>query len=138
MKSWLLYALISASLWGLWGFFGKLASRTLTSQNLLLLGSLGSLAVFPIYIAFFSKHLKFIWNQADYYTAILGGVVGSVGSLCFYLAISKGEASRVVTITAIYPVVTFFLAFLFLKEPITIQKLIGIGLAVFGVFLLSR
>jgi transporter family protein len=138
MKSWIIYALTAVGLWGSWGFCGKLASRSLAPQNLLMLACLGSLTVFPLYAALFFKHLEFSWQRADCYYALIGGAAGALGGLFFYLAIAKGEASLVVPVTAIYPVVTLALACIFLKEPLSVQKGIGIALAVLGVCLLSR
>ena len=57
--------------------------------------------------------------------------------VCFYLAISRGEASRIVPITALYPVVTCLLAYFILREPMNLQKSLGILFAVSGIVLLS-
>ena len=38
---------------------------------------------------------------------------------------SKGKASSVVTTTALYPLVTLALAFMILKEPITLKQVVG-------------
>ena len=138
MKPWLLYSFVALVLWGAWGFFGRLASRSVAPRSLLLLGSFGSLLVFPIFLAIFQRHFKFNWHNTDYYYGIMGGIVGALGGLFFYWAISRGEASRVVTVTAMYPVVTVMLAWLFLKEPLTIQKIMGIAFAVLGICLLAR
>jgi transporter family protein len=138
MKPWLLYSLVTMGLWGFWGFSGKLASRSVASYNLLLLASLGTLMVLPLYFAIFSKHFKFLWQNVDYYFALIGGIVGAIGGLFFYLAISKGETSRVVVITATYPVVTVLLSCLFLRECLTIKKTLGVMFALLGIYLLSR
>lgn len=138
MRPWLLHSFIALGLWGFWGFLGKVASRSVASRNLLLLSSIGSLLVFPIFLAIFHKHFRFIWHDADYYYAIIGGTAGALGGLFFYWAISRGEASRVVIVTAMYPIVTVILAWFFLKEPLTIQKIAGIVFAVLGICLLTR
>lgn len=137
MKPWLIASLAAVCLWGLWGFCGKLASRSVASQDLLLLTLLGNIIVFPIYVALFGRHFKFLWQNADYYFAIISGVVGAIGAMFFYLAMSKAEVSRVVVVTAIYPVITVILACLFLHESMTAYKLLGMVLALFGIYLLS-
>lgn len=138
MKPWLLPAIAAMILWGGWGFFERLAARSVAPRNLVLLGSIGSMLVFPLFVALFHKHLRFDWHNADYYSAVIGGFVGALGGLFFYWAISRGEASRVVTVTAMYPVVTLVLAALFLREPFTIQKTAGIAFAMLGIVLLAR
>lgn len=138
MPAWLIYSLVTVGLWGVWGVFGKLAARSVTAETLMLLGSIGGLLVFPVYVAIFHRHLRFSWDRPDYYFAVLAGVLGTIGALFYYQALAHGEASRVVAVTAIYPVVTVLLVYLFLREPLNAQKIIGIALAVAGVLLLSR
>lgn len=116
----------------------KPASRCIGSLTLLLLASAGSLLVFPVVAAAFWRHFQFLPRNWDCWFDILGGVVGAVGGLFFYLAISKGEVSRVVAITATYPVITVVLAALFLREGMSLHKVAGIVLAVLGVCLLSH
>lgn len=138
MKPWLLYSLAVMGVWGTWGFFARMAARSVTPQNLVLLGAIGGLLMYPIFFAIFHEHLKFNWHNADCYYAVIGGILGTIGALLFFWAISRGEASRVVPITAMYPVITVILAWLFLKEPLTAQKITGIVFAMLGVCLLSR
>lgn len=137
MPLWLVYSLVALCLWGLWGFLGKIASQYMNSYTLLLLGSLGALVMFPVYMGLFYKHLKFEWNSPGYYCAALCGMVTAFAAFFFYLAISKGEASRVVAITATYPAINFILASIFLNESLTLHKSAGILLTIAGVCLLS-
>ena len=137
MKTWLLYSIICLFLWGFWGIFGKLASRSVSSPNLLLFALIGNFIVFPIYLGMFFKQISFKITSIDYYLAILAGVIGTIGGLFFYLAISKGEATRVVLITALYPVITVIFSYFFLNEQITIYKFFGILFALVGIILIS-
>ena len=50
---------------------------------------------------------------------------------------SKGKASSVVTTTALYPLVTLALAFMILKEPITLKQAVGIAFAISAILLIS-
>lgn len=138
MKIWLFYTVITACLWGVWGFFSKLASRSVTPKNLLLLGSLGGILVLPIYISMFYKQFRFEWNCPNYYYAILGGIAGSIGGVFFYQAISKGEISRIVVITAMYPIITVLLSLVILHERLTPYKIAGICFALIGLYFLSK
>ncbi|MDM8555394.1 EamA family transporter [Desulfococcaceae bacterium HSG7] len=138
MKTWLILSLLVMCCWGVWGLLGKLASRTVSSQNLMLLSSFGFLIVFLLSIILFHKYFSFQFNNVDHWYAILGGFVGSAGGLILYFAISKGDASKVVCISAMYPALTVILSFAVLKEDITLYKVLGIMFALFGVFLLSK
>ncbi len=138
MKIWLIYAALCTTMWGVWGLFGKLASKTVTSRNLILLGTIGAIVIYPIYFLLFFKDLKFDWKAPAYYYALLAGLVGSLGAIFFYLALAKGEASKVVVITALYPALTVLLSILVLKESMAPHKIAGIVFAIVGVLLLSR
>ena len=138
MTNWIFYSLIALFFWGLWGFCVKVASRSITPGSLVILSTLGSLSVFPIYLALFARHLKFQWQHSDYYMALAGGMAGAVGGLFFYFAISKGEASRVEMITALYPMITVILAGFFLNEALTVTKIAGIVCAIVAMILLTQ
>ncbi|MHC5080458.1 MAG: EamA family transporter [Planctomycetota bacterium] len=49
----------------------------------------------------------------------------------------KGKASVVVPLTALYPVVTLVLVFVFLREPLTAKQGVGIALALAAMVLFS-
>lgn len=137
MALWLIYAMIALFLWGIWGFLAKIASQAMSSYTLLLLGLIGAFIMFPVYLTLFFNHLRFSWHNPVYYCAPLAGAASALAAFFFYLAVSKGEASRVVAITATYPVITLILAFIFLGEQITFQKTVGVIVTVIGILLLS-
>ncbi|MDD5466323.1 MAG: EamA family transporter [Anaerolineales bacterium] len=137
LSSWLTSALMTMLLWGFWGFFGKLAARTVTPQNATILSVLGWAASLPFLIIFFRRYQAMDWGDPNYYFAFLTGLLGSLGGLFYYFALSRGEASRVVAVTATYPLVSVFLAAVFLREPITLPRLIGVALALGGIYFLS-
>ncbi len=137
-SSWFVYSIITSILWGAWGFLGKLASRSMSAQTLLFLSTIGWVITLPVIYYLFKHNFKIALNHPDFYWAILSGVLGSLGSAFFYFALAKGEASRVVAITAAYPLITAILAVGFLNEQITVNKFVGLFLAILGVIFLSR
>jgi bacterial/archaeal transporter family protein len=138
MTTWVSYSLIALFFWGFWGFCEKVASRSVIPGNLIILSTLGGLSVFPVYLLLFARQFKFSWQNPDYYMSLAGGMAGAVGGVFFYFAISKGEASRVVTLTSLYPMISVILAFLFLNEALTAQKIAGIACAVAAMILLTQ
>lgn len=136
--AWLINTSLSFLLWGFWGFFGKLASVSMRGEALLLFSSLGWLITFPFYYLLFRTYFHSTPFNLDMVWAILSGLAGSFGVVFFYFALAKGEASRVVAITAAYPLVTAILAFLFLREPFSVSKILGLGFVLLGIFFLSR
>jgi bacterial/archaeal transporter family protein len=138
MTTWVSYSLIALCFWGLWGFCEKVASRSVIPGNLIILSTLGGLSVFPVYLLLFARQFKFSWQNPDFYMSLAGGMAGAVGGVFFYFAISKGEASRVVTLTSLYPMISVILACLFLNEALTAQKIAGIACAVAAMVLLTQ
>jgi bacterial/archaeal transporter family protein len=138
MTTWVSYSLIALCFWGLWGFCEKMASRSVIPGNLIILSTLGGLSVFPVYLLLFARQFKFSWQNPDYYMSLAGGMAGAVGGVFFYFAISKGEASRVVTLTSLYPMISVILACLFLNEALTAQKIAGIACAMAAMILLTQ
>lgn len=136
--NWLVYSLLSLFTWGLWGFFGKVASRSISGEGLVLVSSLGWAATFPILFMVFRTHLRPSLGSGDLAWGILAGAAGSLGMLFFYFALERGEASRVVAITAAYPLITALCAFLLLGEEFSLQKLAGLFFALIGIVILSR
>lgn len=134
MSAWLALSLATLTLWGLWAFFAKLATNHLSPQSALFYQILGILMAGLILWS--SLGFKPQFHAAGAGFAIAAGIVLIIGELLFYLAITKAKASLVVTVTALYPIVTIILSFLILKEIITIRQAIAIGLALTALVLL--
>lgn len=56
---------------------------------------------------------------------ILSGLATGASWLCYYKALQKGDASKVVPIDKLSVVITLILAFVFLHEQFTAKSLIG-------------
>lgn len=69
--------------------------------------------------------------------AIASGVIASGGLILLFIALGRGAATQVVPVTAAAPVVTAVLAALWLSEPIGIRTILGTGLVVAGVVLVT-
>ena len=68
---------------------------------------------------------------------LVAGAFGALGVLCFFYAIERLPASRVVPMTAAYPALTVLLSWLLLHEKLTPRHLAGIAFALVGVSLLA-
>lgn len=69
--------------------------------------------------------------------SILAGLLGGTGVIFFYFAMKSGKSALVVTLTALYPLITLFLSYFFLKEQATIKQLLGIFFALIAIVFLS-
>jgi bacterial/archaeal transporter family protein len=69
--------------------------------------------------------------------AIGSAILASTALIAFYIALGRGEASVVVPVTSIYPVVTLILSALVLAEKVTVLKGAGTLVVVIGVAMIS-
>jgi transporter family protein len=135
MSSWLPAAIGAMFCFGLWGFFPKLAVLYLDPRSALVYQTMGGLLVGLVVLA----SLKFApdYHPRGVLFAVLTGLAGVAGTLCFMAAAARGRISLVVSLTALYPLITIVLAALFLKEPLTLKHLAGMVCAVLAILLLS-
>lgn len=69
---------------------------------------------------------------------LLAGTVLSISVISFYMALSRGPASTVAPLFGMNIAVVSVLGFAILREPISMEKIFGIILAVGAIFLLTR
>jgi len=133
----LLIILITFASWGLGSFIAKLATNRIGEKSVFwdLIGYFPAVIIYSL-IVFKTKSL-FSANKTGVFLAILSGAVGSFGLIGFYILLTKKDASSVVPLTALYPALTAILAFIFLKESLTLTKIVGIILAMIAIYLLS-
>ncbi len=135
MENWLLPASAALIVYGLWGFFPKLAVTYINPASALIYEVAGAMLVGLI-------SLWWVGFQPESHPkgilfAMLTGVTGMLGTLFFFAAASRGKISVVVSMTALYPLITIMLAAIFLREPITAKHALGMLCAVTAIVLLT-
>ena len=135
MESWLIPASAALIIYGLWGFFPKLAVTYINPASALIYEVAGAMLVGLLTLFWVGfqpeSHPKGILF------AMLTGVAGMLGTLCFFAAASRGKLSVVVSMTALYPLITILLAAIFLREPVTVKQLLGMFCAGAAILLLT-
>lgn len=137
MKMWHIYSLLCLLFWGVWGVLGKLATRSVPTRNYIFLVLVGNAIVLPFLFWALSKGQSLRIDTMDKWFALLSSIAYVVGGVLFFIALSKGEATRVVLITAMYPVLTILFSFFFLQESLSLTKIVGMVFAVISIVLLS-
>ena len=132
------YFILILLAWGLWGFFGKYALKFINPVSLILFETIGAIIIQLLVLVFlFYSRFKFDTYSAGVTLAMLTAFFGVVGTILFFFTLSKTKAAVLVPLTALYPVVTVILSFIFLKEKVTLVQSIGILLAIIAGVLLS-
>jgi transporter family protein len=139
MKSWFFYAIGAAVLYGAHQIFTKLASDRISDGLGGFVVEASAAATILIYLAY----LRWFgtWNQsgsaAGVYYSLLTGICVGVGTIFFFLLFQKGgPLSSVPMILAGGAAIMAIAGILFFKEPASLSRLLGIVLALAGLFLL--
>jgi transporter family protein len=133
--NWATAALIALGSFGLWGFFTKLAVLHIDSKSALIYQTVGVMIIGVITLGL--VNFKPATDVKGIGFATLTGVAYGIGCLFYFIAASKGKIITVVTLTALYPLVTIILAYWLLKETVSVRQCVGIGLAFVAIMLMS-
>ena len=133
--AWLLHAFACIFWWGLWGFLAKVGSDSATPLQLQVLFTFGMLPV--AVVALLQLRFKLATSRSGAVYGTLCGLFTGLGLLAYYASMQKGKASIVGPVTALFPLLTIVLAFLFLSEKLNRVQAIGMILAVGAIAILS-
>ncbi|MDR0998537.1 MAG: EamA family transporter [Treponema sp.] len=134
---WIIYALLSAFFAALTSILAKIGIENINS-NL-------ATAVRTVVVLIMSWAVVFITGKhndianighKNLLFLILSGLATGLSWLCYYRALQTGEASKVMPVDKFSLVIGMALAFLVLKETITIKTIIGGSLITIGTFVL--
>ena len=135
MKGWIIPALGTFVFWGLYAFLPKLYAEHLSPRSGIVYQGLGSLLV--AILVLFSLNSRPDVHPQGIVLAVITGVLGSLGALCFLFAVSRGPVSLVAAFTALSPMLTILLAKVILNDPITPRQGLGIVLAIGAMLLVA-
>ena len=119
---------------GALGVTSKLALRSLVWQDLMLWVGISYVAVAIVITARGVDRLE-AGPGAPW--AALSAALAIISLISLYLALETGEASKVIPVSAAYPVVTLVLSAILLAERISPARVLGMCLVVAGVVILT-
>jgi len=130
-------AFLSMVSWGVGSFLSKLATNRIGEKAVFwdVIFYLPAVVVYCLFAYRWSDVIS--GDKIGIFWAALSGFIGSFGLIFFYIVISRKDASQAIPLTALYPAFASILAILFLKESVTIQKVLGIAFATLAIVLLS-
>jgi len=135
LPDWLGLSLIAAFFWGIVGLLQKLGTNRVSARSLLVWLTVG----FVLFLPWFAwKGSLSATGAREAMLGILIGLVNGLGSWFLFRALEKGaKASIAIPLTALYPLVTVFLATLLLGESLTPRQWLGVALALAAGAMLS-
>lgn len=136
---WILYAFISAFLAGITSILAKIGIKDIDSHV--------ATAIRTIVVLIFSWLMVFIVGSQrtiqnietkTLIFLILSGLATGASWLCYFKALQLGDVNNVVPIDKSSTVLTMILAYIFLKENITINMIIGMTAIGIGTYLMIQ
>jgi len=130
---WIVFAVLSAVFAALTSILAKIGIDGVNSTL--------ATAIRTVVVVIMSWGMVFITNAQNGITEIsrrswlfliLSGLATGLSWLCYYRALQTGQASKVVPIDKMSVVITLILAFVFLKEQLTVKSVIGCVLIAAG------
>jgi drug/metabolite transporter (DMT)-like permease len=80
-----------------------------------------------------------VWNVPYLFGLIFGAILGlSVSWIIYFTLVNSGDASKVASYTFLVPVISVFTGTLFLREPFTLNLVIGLLLIALSIYLVNR
>ena len=134
---WVLFALLSAFFAALTAILAKIGIQNMNSNLATAIRTIVVL-IMSWGIVFFTGKQNEIANigNKNWLFLILSGIATGLSWLCYYRALQIGEASKVIPIDKFSLVIGMIMAFIILKEAVTIKTIIGGILITVGTFVL--
>jgi len=135
-----LWAIVTACVWGFVPLIEKVGigrSEPLVAVCARSMGVVSGLVL----VTLLSSPWKAVMGlkMSSFLLLALGGFLASfVGQFAFYHALSRGHISQVTPVAGVYPLITAWLGWLILHEPMTAGRWAGVSLIIAGVLLLRR
>ena len=126
----LIFSLLTIVLWGLWGFFGKLALEKRMAPITVFMAEtvISALIAVVLFLVLMQKHdpaQSAVYSTINVY-GIASGAALAFGFLFYYLALQGGQVTVIVPLTATYPVVAVLLGYVLLRERPTPLQWVGV------------
>lgn len=135
MKEWVLPVLGTWLCWGLWGFLPKLTVVYLSPRSATVYQICGGFVVALLLLH--SLHFQPEMHLRGICLAAVTGALGFIGGWFYLAAVLRGPVTLVVTLTALYPLLSIALAWLLLGETISLKQGIGIVCGVIAIVLIA-
>ena len=137
-----LFALATSFFWGVAPIFSKIGLKGTVDPTVALTLRSFVISFILLFWVITTGNLNEIYSlvtsKAGLFIAAEGICASLLGHLAYYYAVKYGDVSKVVPVTASFPLIAFILAILFLSEKLTPTKVIGAILIVAGIIVIKR
>ncbi|GBU26421.1 hypothetical protein R83H12_03118 [Fibrobacteria bacterium R8-3-H12] len=136
-NAWILFAFLSAFFAALTSILVKIGIQNVNSNLATAIRTIVVLVMSWAIVFITGKHNDIAnIEHKNLLFLVLSGIATGLSWLCYYRALQLGEASKVIPIDKFSLVIGMAMAFIILKEAITIKTIIGGVLITIGTFVL--
>ncbi len=137
---WLIYALLSATTWGLATIFLRLAmlrvdTTLVTTLRTVIMGLM--LVTVTIFATNINKSNLSAIQTKDWIYIGLGALGSCIAWLLYFTAFKHGYVSKIVSVDRLSFILIMFMSALIFDEPLTRRMFLGAGFMVVGIFLIA-
>lgn len=134
---WLGLSLLVFGMWGLQGFFMKLANNFMKAESIFFYMTISGLLLIPfaLWMTDFSQNIN--WGFKGPYLAALIHVLNAVGALTILYAMRYGKAIIVSPLTSLSPMITIVLSLIIYAAIPNPAMIVGFALALIAIYLFA-
>jgi drug/metabolite transporter (DMT)-like permease len=137
MPRWLLWTAVAVVSWGVWAVLAKVLGGGLTGAQSQVLSTAGLVPVILLFVRSRDQTIRRGGRRGIYF-ALAAGIVSGLGNVPYYDLYGRGgTAATAVSLTALYPLVTIFLAAALLGERVNRVQAFGLVLALAAIYLFN-
>jgi len=132
---WIVFAFASAIFAGLTAILAKIGVKNVDSNVATAIRTV-IIVIFAGFVAFMTKGYESELTLKSLTFLILSGISTGLSWLCYFKALQVGDVNKVAPIDKSSTVLTMILAFLFLREALTVIKIVGMLMIGTGTYLM--
>jgi drug/metabolite transporter (DMT)-like permease len=121
--------------WALWSICNRLATQRTDPFLTMMIGMACNFVMVPFYLPMV-KSFKTSWAGIGWIAA--SSICVCTAVLAYTVLAMRTSVSSAISTTALYPMLSFFLAVVFLHESFSWMKFVGLGLMVAGTIFITR
>lgn len=132
----LLYGVITMVAWGCWIVLGDAASDSIDPEMAAFITYFVATIVSGVYVVVSDVSLAV--TERGLVLSALAGIGAVTGVVATYIGVSVGSTALVTTLGGMYFVITAIISVLVLGEPLSANKVVGIGLALAAIVVINQ
>jgi len=134
-RLWLVYTILAALTWAMWGILTKYISDNISPYTYHILFTIGMLFSLP-FVIYRIKNKKV--NIKGLFLGTCSGVLAVIGNISVFQSLKLGgQASVVIPLSNLYPLITILIALLIFREKLSWINGLGILIIIPAVIILS-